>query len=51
MYKYKFKQTEAFKKMGAKYARTPTVLLEFNWIKKEKYQILKDKIEKAKQRN
>jgi jouberin len=38
LYKYKYTQTEGFKKLASKYVRTPTVLFEFNWIKKEKYQ-------------
>jgi jouberin len=38
LYKYKYTPTEAFKKLGLKYARTPSVLFEFNWVKKEKYQ-------------
>jgi jouberin len=39
LYKYKYKKTEQFKAMeNSAYLRTPEVLLEFNWINKEKYQ-------------
>jgi jouberin len=39
LYKYKYKPTDQFKQMqNSVYLRTPQVLLEFNWIRKEKYQ-------------
>jgi len=41
LYKYKYKRTEIMKKLkltNNSYLRTPDVLFEFNWFKKEKYQ-------------
>ena len=41
LYKYKYKSTEIMKKLkltNSAFIRTPNVLFEFNWIKKEKYQ-------------
>jgi jouberin len=39
LYKYKYKKTDQFKVMeSSTYLRTPEVLLEFNWINREKYQ-------------